>query len=33
MILVFYSGDVKSQTGKSFEIQVTAYKTTMLANG
>lgn len=32
-VLYLYSGDLKAQTNKPAEIQVTAYKTTMLANG
>ena len=33
IVFTVYSGDLKAQSGKPAEIQVTAYKTTMLANG
>lgn len=33
VLLVVYSGNLKAQNAKSSEIQVTAYKTTMLADG
>jgi arabinogalactan endo-1,4-beta-galactosidase len=33
LVLSLYAGDLKAQTGKPTEIQVTPYKTTMLANG
>jgi arabinogalactan endo-1,4-beta-galactosidase len=33
IILTMYAGELKAQGGKPAEIQVTAYKTTMLGNG
>jgi arabinogalactan endo-1,4-beta-galactosidase len=33
LVLSLYAGDLRAQTGKPTEIQVTPYKTTMLANG